>query len=632
MTARAGVIAATLTITPSNPAPDAVDGTVTTGYLTPVVVDFTGNDTDADGDPLTVTAATLTDPASGTLSEDPVTGVWTFTPAVGYSGDAVISYTITDQDGATDMATHTVTVANALPALTDPAPGVPGTPEIDPSDPSNLLVAATDGVPLSLAAGSYFTDPNGDPLTITPDMTGVPAWLSYDPLTQTFSGTPPVDNAGTAIVIPVVVDDGQGGVIAATLTITPSNPAPDAVDGTVTTAYLTPVVVDFTGNDTDADGDPLTVTAATLTDPASGTLSEDPVTGVWTFTPAVGYSGDAVISYTITDQDGATDMATHTVTVANALPALTDPAPGVPGTPEIDPSDPSNLLVAATDGVPLTLAAGSYFTDPNGDPLTITPDMTGVPAWLSYDPLTQTFSGTPPVDNAGTAIVIPVVVDDGQGGVIAATLTITPSNPAPDAVDGTVTTAYLTPVVVDFTGNDTDADGDPLTVTAATLTDPASGTLSEDPVTGVWTFTPAVGYSGDAVISYTITDQDGATDTATHTVTVARPPLAAVADFSKTKSGVAVSGNASLGDTFVQGSKFKIVVKPPHGTVVMKPDGTYRYTPKPGFSGKDRFYYRITDPTGQVVTQTVTIDVASRSLAHRCLTSFANFGNQLRRR
>ena len=216
-------------------------------------------------------------------------------------------------------------------------------------------------------------------------------------MTQTFTGTPPADNTGAPVIIPVVVDDGQGGTYVGSVTITPVNPPPAADPHSVTTAYQTPVVVDLLANDTDPDNDPLTVTSATLADPASGTLVQDPVTLAWTFTPATGFTGTATINYTITDQDGATASSTHDVLVAaNDPPTLIDPAPGVPGSPEIDPANPNNLLVPVIDGVPMTLAAGDYFTDPNGDPLTIAPDMTGAPAWLTYDPVTETFSGTPP--------------------------------------------------------------------------------------------------------------------------------------------------------------------------------------------------------------------------------------------
>ena len=51
------------------------------------------------------------------------------------------------------------------------------------------------------------------------------------------------------------------------------------------------------------------------------------------------------------------------------------------------------------------------------------------------------------------------------------------------------------------------------------------------------------------------------------------------------------------------------VTDPPHGTVVLHPDGTVTYTPDPGFSGIDTFTYTATDPEGQTVTQTVRVTV-----------------------
>ena len=173
----------------------------------------------------------------------------------------------------------------------------------------------------------------------------------------------------------------------------------------------------------------------------------------------------------------------------NALPALIDPDP-TPGTPGIDPANPTNLLVPAVDGTPLTLPLGTYFIDPDGDTLTITPNPAAIPSWLTWNPLTQTFTGTPPVDNTGLSVIIPVLINDGNGGTFAATMTIRPANPPPVAVDASVTTPYLTPVVVPLLANDTDPDNDPLTVTSATLADPATGTLAE-PTTLAWTFTPA---------------------------------------------------------------------------------------------------------------------------------------------
>ena len=48
----------------------------------------------------------------------------------------------------------------------------------------------------------------------------------------------------------------------------------------------------------------------------------------------------------------------------NQPPSLVDPDP-TPGSPQIDPANPANLLVPVTDDVPFTLAIADYFTDPD---------------------------------------------------------------------------------------------------------------------------------------------------------------------------------------------------------------------------------------------------------------------------
>ncbi|WP_234267700.1 Ig-like domain-containing protein, partial [Hydrogenophaga sp. NFH-34] len=189
--------------------------------------------------------------------------------------------------------------------------------------------------------------------------------------------TPPVDNNGP-IVIPVTVNDGQGGTFEGTITIEPVNPPPVANDDSEPAEPETPLVVDLTGNDTDPDGDPFEVVSAELADPTQGTLVRNP-DGSYTFTSAPGVSGPVVINYTIRDQDGAEDSATHTVNVANQPPVLEDPNPGDPESPEVDPTDPTNLIVPAVDGTQVTVDLDDYFSDPNpGDVLTITPDLSSL--------------------------------------------------------------------------------------------------------------------------------------------------------------------------------------------------------------------------------------------------------------
>jgi hypothetical protein len=278
---------------------------------------------------------------------------WVFTSAAGVSGPVVVNYTVTDQDGASDSATHTVNVANQPPELQDPTPGDPLTPEIDPGDPNNLIVPAVDGTAFTpVDLDDYIKDPNtGDTLTYTVDPADVPAWASFDPVTHVLSGTPPADNTG-AVVIPVTVDDGNGGSFTGTITIAPVNPTPDAVNDTQAVAPGVATILTLQGNDPADDDAPLTV-SATLANPALGTLTL--VGSDWVFTSAAGVSGPVVVNYTVTDQDGASDSATHTVNVAN-LPPEPAPAP-VPGpTPEPPapaPAPPPETPFAPRDSTPV---------------------------------------------------------------------------------------------------------------------------------------------------------------------------------------------------------------------------------------------------------------------------------------
>ena len=88
------------------------------------------------------------------------------------------------------------------------------------------------------------------------------------------------------------------------------------------------------------------------------------------------------------------------------------------------------------------------------------------------------------------------------------------------AVDNAYTTAEDTPLVVaapGVLGNDTDPDGDSLTVTGNT--DPTNGTVTVNP-NGSLTYTPDPNYNGLDSFTYDISDGNGGTDTATITITV----------------------------------------------------------------------------------------------------------------
>ena len=92
------------------------------------------------------------------------------------------------------------------------------------------------------------------------------------------------------------------------------NHAPDAVNDVANTTPNTAVIISVLSNDTDPDGDALTVTA--VTSPAHGTAVRSNNNTTVTYTPANNFTGMDSFNYTISDGHGGSDTATVTVSVA----------------------------------------------------------------------------------------------------------------------------------------------------------------------------------------------------------------------------------------------------------------------------------------------------------------------------
>ena len=133
------------------------------------------------------------------------------------------------------------------------------------------------------------------------------------------------------------------------------NTPPTAVDDALTTPFGTQGLVGVLANDSDPDGDSLTLSAFTL--PAHGSLTCGLDTGVCTYTPNAGYSGQDQFTYTASDGRGGTATANVAITV--------EPVAGLPPNAALD----SLSLLAGTSGSVNVLAND---TDPNNDALTVT--------------------------------------------------------------------------------------------------------------------------------------------------------------------------------------------------------------------------------------------------------------------
>ena len=188
---------------------------------------------------------------------------------------------------------------------------------------------------------------------------------------------------------------------------------------------------------------------------------------------------------------------------------------------------------AATVGASFTyVVPADAFTDADGDPLAYTAATSpagGLPGWLTYTTATRTFTGTPGPGDSGT-ILVTVTASDGTTTVSDEfALRVLPPNTPPvveiplEDQTATVGVPFTYEIPADAF---TDADGDPLTYTAATS--PGGGLpgwLTFTTATRTFTGTPGPGDGG--TVNVTVTASDGtasAMDEFALTVLVVAPP------------------------------------------------------------------------------------------------------------
>ncbi len=285
----------TVNIASENDAPIAVDDVVNTPEDTEVTVSVLDNDSDPDGDELSV-ISTSNGPANGqvVINSD---GTITYTPNENFNGTDSFDYTIEDENGLTDTATVTVNIAseNDAPIAVDDVVNTPEDTEVTVSVLDND--SDPDGDELSVISTS--NGPANGQVVINSDGT-----ITYTP-NENFNGTDSFD---------YTIEDENGLTDTATVTVnvTSENDAPIAVDDAATTDQDVPVNIAVLNNDSDIDGDELIVTETI--DPENGTvvINEN---GTITYTPNDSFTGIDSFEYTISDGNGGTDTATVTINI-----------------------------------------------------------------------------------------------------------------------------------------------------------------------------------------------------------------------------------------------------------------------------------------------------------------------------
>ena len=460
-------------------------------------------------------------------------------------------------------------------------------------------------------------DPDGNKLTTSIPSAGIAAALH---------GTPTVNANGTVTYVPnpgftgrdsfqyLVCDNGGPSLcdtayVFVLINPTLHNDAPVANTEDTTTSTKQSVVIAVLHNDTDPNSDPIHVTGVTV-QPQHGTATLN-ADGTITYTPNGSYIGLDAFQYQICD----TSVYTPHVLCSTAWDHI-----NVLVTKQKLPPVAVNDTATTRVNTAVTLTPLHNDYDPDGDSIHVTQvsQPTNGTVVLNSN---GTVTYTPNPGFTGTDVYTYTVCDFGTPVMCAVAtdyIVVIPVNHPPVAQNDLASTVAGAPVIVDVEHNDSDPDGNPIKTTSIDSL-PKSGTVTIIADNTV-KYTPNKGFTGVDSFKYTICDTSAfvpnklcASAWAYITVNACASAPIAIND------SIVVNGLSA--NIFVQSNDIangNVLVTtqataPLHGTVLIIPNGSIKYTATPGYSGADQFSYTVCATSGTkscCASATVYITVA----------------------
>ncbi len=563
-----------LTINPVNDRPVAGDDAFVLAEdqsFTAPAGSLLANDSDVEG-PLS--ALMGLGPDTGALLAFNADGSFTYRPPADFNGTASFSYAASD-----GQLNTTATVTLEVQPVNDAPVGAADAYSLD-----------EDGE-LSIDPGVLANDGDIDSTALTAVLVAAPAHgdLLLEPSGR-FGYKPEADYSGPDSFTYSVSDGALSSApVTVTLTIAPVNDAPQVDDDAFATSEDTPLTIAVPGvlaNDSDADG-PTSPSATLVSGPSNGSLTLDG-SGSFTYAPNANFVGQDSFTYRASDGAASSDVATVTLTVngVNDAPVASADTYAV--------TEDSPRTVAATAGV---LGNDS---DLDGDS-------------LRAELVATVSSGTLALSSDGSFVYVPAPNFNGAvsftyrardaalaSSSVTVTLNVSAVNDAPTAVADSATTQEDTAVEIDARLNDSDVDGDAISIVGLN-TAGISGTAMLT-ATNTIVYTPAPNFSGSESFSYALSDgvAPAVSGSVTVSVSAVNDPPVAVDDTALAPGGVPADIDVLANDTDLDTASLTILAAygAAFGTVSVNATGkvTYQQT-TPATACSDSFTYIVSDGT-----------------------------------
>jgi hypothetical protein len=402
------------------------------------------------------------------------------TPLADANGRAEITVTVSDGTFSTSKTfVATVNAVNDAPiAANDTLAGG--------NEDQSVRIAVA-----SLLANDKDVDGNALTLTAVSDANG--GTVSFDAATQTITFTPRLNYNGAASFNYTVSDGALSSVAKASFTINPVNDAPVAVGDMLAAGVedrvYTVAAATLLANDSDVDGNPLTLTGVSAG--SGGTVSFNAATQMVTFTPTGNYNGAASFNYTVSDGAlSSTAKASFSLAPVNDAPSAVNDYLGASNENQVRKISVASLL-------------GNDY-DVDGNALTLTSVAGASGGTVSLDVASQTITFKPTANYYGAA-GFSYAISDGS---------LTASARVSFNIDGGDDPAYvrddyfamqedgvLSRPSSELLANDSDSDSRMVIDHVDAL---VGGPVKL--VGGNFVFTPLANFYGHAQFKYTLTD------------------------------------------------------------------------------------------------------------------------------